>query len=269
MTFGGKAFLTVKGADAADAAVERVAIESLLEMLTEVDTAVPTALTLIQMATRALLPNVRMDVLYPKPEQVKPEYWPITRLGKMSGGEGLTIATLLYCTLARVRAEHRGARGALSGVLLFDNPFGIASSATFVTMQREVARAFGVQLIYFTGVLDLEAIRLLPNRVRLGATERDRARGFMLVRPIAGDPITEALRDADAAAERPMDPVQLIAADEAFLYDGIVATREQPSNAPSTGRVLEPRPRVREERNGAHGKGDEPTMESVRPVEIA
>src|SRR6185437_352686 len=137
-----------KGLNTGEAAAERVAAEAMIESLTAEDVPVPNALTLIQKAVRALTPSISMTVLYPKPERTTVEWWPITRLGKMSGGEGLTIATLLYCTLAQVRAEHRGTRGAPSGVLLFDNPFGIASSATFVTMQREVARAFGVQLIY-------------------------------------------------------------------------------------------------------------------------
>lgn len=220
--FGGHAVLQAHGLEAADPAVERAAAEALIESLTTTDNKpLPSPLELVQQAVHAIAPRVSIRVLFPKTERGL-QYWHITQLGKMSGGEGLTIATLLYCTLARVRAIAQGKTGGDSSVLLFDNPFGLASAATFITLQREVARALNVQLIYFTGVLDLEAVRLLPNRVRLGNSRYDRASGHLLVER-EDDEIVEALRDAEATDIAKLTPVQLVV-DDRHLYGAIVPT---------------------------------------------
>jgi hypothetical protein len=91
----------------------------------------------------------------------------ITRLGKWSGGEKLTVCVALYCTLAALRARNTGRGHASGGVLVLDNPIGRASHGTLVTLQRDVAAAHGVQLIYTTGVKDPEAVSRFPNVIRL------------------------------------------------------------------------------------------------------
>ena len=91
----------------------------------------------------------------------------ITRLGKWSGGEKLTVCVALYCTLAALRARNIGRGNASGGLLMLDNPIGRASHGSLVRLQRDVAAAHGVQLVYTTGVKDPEAVTLFPNVIRL------------------------------------------------------------------------------------------------------
>ncbi len=220
--FGGNPVVKMSGLEGGDAAAERAAAEALIESLTTRDDKfAPTALELVQQAVHAIAPKLAIEVIFPKIARGL-QYKKIVELGRMSGGEGLTVAMLLYCTLARVRAISHGKTGTASGVLLFDNPFGTASAATFVTMQREMARALNVQLIYFTGVLDLEAVRLLPNRVRLGADRLDRAVGHLLVERKMADDALDALQLHEAPASS-LGALQLTVGDAPYLYDGVSA----------------------------------------------
>lgn len=92
----------------------------------------------------------------------------VTHLGKFSGGEKLTVCVALYCTLARLRAVNRGrGKDALGGTLVLDNPLGTASHVALLRLQRDVAAAHGVQLVYTTGVEDLGAVGQFPNVLRM------------------------------------------------------------------------------------------------------
>ena len=91
----------------------------------------------------------------------------ITRLGKWSGGEKLTVCVALYCTIAALRAANAGRRDRSGGVLLLDNPIGRASHGSLVRLQRAVAAAHKVQLVYTTGVKDPDAVSRFPNVIRL------------------------------------------------------------------------------------------------------
>lgn len=102
------------------------------------------------------------------------------RLRAFSRGEQLTAAILLYCTLARLRAQERGKQRSPTSVLILDNPLGTCSKPEFVELQRHMARAHGVQLIYTTGIEDLEALARLPNILRLRNAHQD-TRGRMHV----------------------------------------------------------------------------------------
>lgn len=91
----------------------------------------------------------------------------ITRLGKWSGGEKLTVCVALYCTIAALRAANNGRRDRSGGVLLLDNPIGRASHGSLVWLQRHVAKANAVQLVFTTGVKDPDAVSQFPNIIRL------------------------------------------------------------------------------------------------------
>jgi hypothetical protein len=91
----------------------------------------------------------------------------ITRLGKWSGGEKLTVCVALYCTIAALRAVNAGRRDRSGGVLLLDNPIGRASHGSLIGLQRAVAAAHKVQLVYTTGVKDPDAVSRFPNVIRL------------------------------------------------------------------------------------------------------
>ncbi|MFJ2847003.1 hypothetical protein ACIPD2_35995 [Streptomyces griseofuscus] len=92
----------------------------------------------------------------------------VTEIQKFSGGELLTVSVLLYCTLARMRAAQRDPRipGGV-GTLVLDNPFGKANYRPFVDLQRRVAAAHGIQLVYTTGSNDLPALGSFPLIIRM------------------------------------------------------------------------------------------------------
>jgi hypothetical protein len=93
----------------------------------------------------------------------------ITKLQKFSGGEKLTVCVALYCVLAKLRAHNAGRDGG-GGTLVLDNPLGTASHTRLLSLQRQVAAAHGVQLVYATGVNDLGAVGEFAHRVRLRKT---------------------------------------------------------------------------------------------------
>ena len=135
---------------------------------------------LVQAAVRRLARPVQVRVLHPDPALDRRTV-SIPEMARSSGGEQLTGAILLYCTLARVRGRSRGLSRRASSVLILDNPIGRASRVRFLELQRDVARAMGVQLIYTTGVNDHEALRALPNVIRLRNERVDRNSGRRLV----------------------------------------------------------------------------------------
>jgi hypothetical protein len=135
---------------------------------------------LVQAAVRRLARPVQVRVLHPDPALDRRTV-SIPEMARSSGGEQLTGAILLYCTLARVRGRSRGLSRRTSSVLILDNPIGRASRVRFLELQRDVARAMGVQLIYTTGVNDHEALRALPNVIRLRNERVDRNTGRRLV----------------------------------------------------------------------------------------
>lgn len=162
---GGAQFLHISLSTPADPAARR---DRLGELVDEwIDTGeVPSALGLIQQAVHRLARPIRVRVLNPDPD-LKSQSVDITEMTRFSGGERLTCAILLYCTLAQLRARHRGMSRSPSSVLLLDNPIGRASRSKFLELQRAVAKEMGVQLIYTTGVDDYGALHALPNVIRL------------------------------------------------------------------------------------------------------
>lgn len=85
-----------------------------------------------------------------------------------SGGQVLTAAILLYCTMAALRANDRGhVQHTHSGVLFLDNPIGRANADYLLDLQRKVAEALGVQLIYTTGLSDDNTLKRFPLVLRL------------------------------------------------------------------------------------------------------
>jgi hypothetical protein len=110
----------------------------------------------------------RADML--KPDSVlRNERVPIAGVHDVfSGGQQLTAAIVLYCTMAALRANDRGrVANPHSGVLFLDNPIGRASAGYLLDIQRGVAEALGVQLIYTTGLFDAEVLAGFPVLVRL------------------------------------------------------------------------------------------------------
>lgn len=132
-------------------------------------------LQLVQKAVRRVARRISVRVLHPDLYQ-QTDRVSIANMRRFSGGERLTSAILLYCALVRLRQGESNRRGG-SSVLILDNPIGTASRLSFLDMQREVARAMNVQLIYATAVKDLNAVGALENIIRLRNARADRRTG--------------------------------------------------------------------------------------------
>lgn len=88
---------------------------------------------------------------------------------KASGGETLTAALLLWVVLTKLRAESEtSSRVSSGGALILDNPIGKANHQLFLQTQRALAAAMGVQLIFTTGVDDLQALGEFPHVLKFG-----------------------------------------------------------------------------------------------------
>jgi hypothetical protein len=127
-------------------------------------------LTLLLKGVRAAMQpkGVRVEML--KPDAVlRTERVRVGDVGDVfSGGQLLTAAIILYCTMAALRANERGhTRRPHAGVLFLDNPIGRASAGYLLELQLKVAAALGVQLIYTTGLFDTNALSVFPLIVRL------------------------------------------------------------------------------------------------------
>jgi hypothetical protein len=120
----------------------------------------------------------------------------------LSGGQQLTAAILLYCTMAALRANQQGrARSRHSGVLFLDNPIGRANADYLLDLQRQVAQALGVQLIYNTGLYDEKALGKFPLIVRLRNDADLRAARKYLVVDDVFRPYLDALAPEDGTGQ--------------------------------------------------------------------
>jgi hypothetical protein len=176
---GGSHFLRIQTQEPDDPNEKRARLAELIDELLEGKHDLG-GVRLVQAAVRRLARPIQVRVLHPDPALDRRTV-NIPEMARSSGGEQLTGAILLYCTLARVRGRSRGLSRRASSVLILDNPIGRASRVRFLELQRDVARAMGVQLIYATGVNDHEALRALPNVIRLRNERVDRNTGRRLV----------------------------------------------------------------------------------------
>lgn len=117
----------------------------------------------------ALQPKgISVEIL--KPDAVlRAERVPVGQMGDVfSGGQLLTAAIALYCTMAALRSNDRGRdRHRHAGTLFLDNPIGRANATYLLELQRAVSDALGVQLLYTTGLFDTTALAEFPLVIRL------------------------------------------------------------------------------------------------------
>ncbi len=127
-------------------------------------------MTLLLRGVRAALEPRGVAVEILKPDAVlRAERVPVGQMGDVfSGGQLLTAAIALYCTMAALRSNDSGRdRSRHAGTLFLDNPIGRANATYLLELQRAVADALGVQLIYTTGLFDTTALAEFPLVVRL------------------------------------------------------------------------------------------------------
>ncbi|MFI1940425.1 hypothetical protein ACH44C_25140 [Streptomyces purpureus] len=117
----------------------------------------------------ALRPKgIAVEIL--KPDAVlRAERVPVGQMGDVfSGGQLLTAAIALYCTMAALRSNDRGRdKHRHAGTLFLDNPIGRANATYLLELQRAVSDALGVQLLYTTGLFDTTALAEFPLVIRL------------------------------------------------------------------------------------------------------
>ncbi len=127
-------------------------------------------MTLLLRGVQAALEPRGIAVEILKPDAVlRAERVPVGQMGDVfSGGQLLTAAIALYCTMAALRSNDSGRdRQKHAGTLFLDNPIGRANATYLLELQRAVADALGVQLIYTTGLFDTTALAEFPLVVRL------------------------------------------------------------------------------------------------------
>ncbi|MET9379868.1 hypothetical protein ABZY09_01975 [Streptomyces sp. NPDC002928] len=160
----------------------------------------------------ALQPKgVAVEIL--KPDAVlRAERVPVGQMGDVfSGGQLLTAAIALYCTMAALRSNDRGRdKHRHAGTLFLDNPIGRANATYLLELQRAVSDALGVQLLYTTGLFDTTALAEFPLVIRL-RNDADLRAGLKYIS------VEEHLR--------PGLPQQAPAGDGESVHSEITATR--------------------------------------------
>lgn len=101
----------------------------------------------------------------------------ISEMASFSGGQKLTVALVIFAALTRMRTEARSSSRYVSAAmpLLLDNPIGKANQATLMEVQQRVGDAFGLQLIYTTGLDDMGALASFNNIIRLDGRQNPRS----------------------------------------------------------------------------------------------
>ena len=145
--------------------------------------------------------GVSVEIL--KPDAVlRAERVPVGQMGDVfSGGQLLTAAIALYCTMAALRSNDRGhERHRHAGTLFLDNPIGRANATYLLELQRAVADALGVQLLYTTGLFDTTALAEFPLVIRL-RNDADLRAGLKYIR------VEEHLRPGLPRQESGAEPI--------------------------------------------------------------
>lgn len=128
------------------------------------------AASLVRLIADRLVCDKLIRVRILKPTAVRTEtYEDVEMLRHYSGGEGVTVAILMYLTIVQMRAQHQHSTRRLqdAGFLLLDNPFGKCNREDLVRMHVHLAQQLRVQLIVMTGIRDPIILLSYPRRLRL------------------------------------------------------------------------------------------------------
>jgi hypothetical protein len=92
----------------------------------------------------------------------------VDRMG-LSGGEGVTLAMMLYAVIQRMAMDERASRkGSPSGgFLMLDNTYGMSNMLDHVVLQMAMADALGIQLFVTTCSEDKHVLNMYPTITRL------------------------------------------------------------------------------------------------------
>ena len=173
---------------------------------------------LLWKAVEAAVPEgFRATILKPAPDQPKGRT-PVEDMRKWSGGENLTASLVLFVVLARLRSEQRtGSKAAAhGGVVPLDNPLGKANYLPFLELQRKMAKANGVQLVFWTGIGDLGAVTAFPRVAAMHKRPSTTRAGSAYVR---NDPDSSFTRSSGASDPGPTGPVTAVEIASAVRSD--------------------------------------------------
>jgi hypothetical protein len=129
-----------------------------------------TGMSLLMAGVRSAVSAKGFKVSIMKPNQMlSRDRLDITMMKEtFSGGQKLTSAIVLYCTIAAMRARARGRdRSDGAGLLILDNPLGTANAEHLMRVQVLVAQKLGAQLIYTSGLEDPTALSFFRRILRL------------------------------------------------------------------------------------------------------
>lgn len=169
----------------------------LVDTLTARGVEVPRGLDLLWQATSAVVGDGNWKARVLKPSTTFAlDRVSVEKMRKWSGGEKVTISLLLFCMVAKLRAANRGRDVPGLGVLPLDNPLGKANYVVFLDLQRKVAAANGIQLLFLTGVGDMKAVGRFPNIVRMRNTANGAREYVRLAERTLADDDTAGIVDA-------------------------------------------------------------------------
>ncbi|NKY31433.1 hypothetical protein [Nocardia gamkensis] len=187
-----------------DPQVLAVRIAETLDDKARTHPALPGMDLLLRCVTTAVPRDFKVEILKPDPS-ARAEYASISEMANVfSGGQELTGAIMLYCTLAALRAStRRGSRGSRQGgMLILDNPIGKASADYLLSLQMTMAAAVGVQLIFTTGSMEDRVLATFPLCIRLrnDADLRTGTRHLHVIDRILGAPVDDEVIGRVSAA---------------------------------------------------------------------
>ena len=121
----------------------------------------------ISYVARQMAVTLKVQILKPIPALGRFDHVDISSYSSSSGGEGLTSALMYYLLAAHIRGKERGKNVNMGGALILDNPIGEANLPMLLQAQREIATQLDIQLLYYTGIKDLEALQEFDHHVTL------------------------------------------------------------------------------------------------------
>ncbi|HEX5281031.1 MAG TPA: hypothetical protein VFW28_13210 [Micropepsaceae bacterium] len=115
---------------------------------------------------------LEIEILKPKRDAIEP-YMRVDRIG-LSGGEGVTVAMMLYTVIQKMAMDERidGKSAASGGFLMLDNTYGISNMMEHIVLQKTMADVFDIQLFVTTCSEDKHVLNMFPTITRLIQGER-------------------------------------------------------------------------------------------------
>ncbi|WP_419783487.1 hypothetical protein [Maridesulfovibrio sp.] len=124
-------------------------------------------------AAEQMAVTMKVRILKPVPALNRFDHVDISSYSSSSGGEGLTSALMYYLLAAYLRGKEQAKTMEFGGALILDNPIGEANLPILLQAQREIASSLDIQLIYFTGIKDLESLQEFDHHVTLRPSQKE------------------------------------------------------------------------------------------------